>query len=268
MKQKSYYKILQVDASAEPEVIAAAYKRLAQKYHPDTNSSPAANLRMQEINKAYAILRNADARTQHDQELLSSSAVVDLQTEAAEQRRREEAEATRRQAAYVQQQQAQAIIAHRRHILIFTGLLCIIFINVTVTTIAIIQPKITRSSQNVVGIWGGEWTDNTGYVYNCRIKIKIDSDNDVAGSITWTLKDSPRRDEQLKIGRQATAYVKGTFNPKHRLVTMGSYRQDDPYDVVDVNEYRLYLLADNSTMSGETFNDGVWEGNLSATRQE
>ena len=33
---KNYYEILQVSPNAEPTVIAAAYKRLAQRYHPDT----------------------------------------------------------------------------------------------------------------------------------------------------------------------------------------------------------------------------------------
>jgi curved DNA-binding protein CbpA len=31
------YKILQVDSEAEDEVIQAAYRRLARKYHPDVN---------------------------------------------------------------------------------------------------------------------------------------------------------------------------------------------------------------------------------------
>jgi len=35
--QEDYYKILQVDSAADPDIIAVAYKRLARKYHPDTN---------------------------------------------------------------------------------------------------------------------------------------------------------------------------------------------------------------------------------------
>ena len=33
---KNYYEILQVSPHAEPEGITAAFKKLAQKYHPDT----------------------------------------------------------------------------------------------------------------------------------------------------------------------------------------------------------------------------------------
>jgi len=63
---KNYYRILQVDPSAEPEVIVAAYKRLALKYHPDTNKSSEALGRMQEINEAYSILNDPVKRSNYN----------------------------------------------------------------------------------------------------------------------------------------------------------------------------------------------------------
>jgi curved DNA-binding protein CbpA len=36
------YKVMQVDPEAEGEVIQAAYRRLARKYHPDLASGPEA----------------------------------------------------------------------------------------------------------------------------------------------------------------------------------------------------------------------------------
>ncbi|MFU8771626.1 MAG: J domain-containing protein [Anaerolineales bacterium] len=66
MAEKNYYRILQIDPSADPEVIAAAYKRLSMKYHPDTNRSPDANQRMQEINEAYRVLSDPDQRARYD----------------------------------------------------------------------------------------------------------------------------------------------------------------------------------------------------------
>ncbi|MCX5799662.1 MAG: DnaJ domain-containing protein, partial [Proteobacteria bacterium] len=50
---EDYYEILQVHHLAEPEVIQAAYRKLAQKYHPDIDKSPAAVERMKKINIAY-----------------------------------------------------------------------------------------------------------------------------------------------------------------------------------------------------------------------
>ena len=61
-----YYRVLQVDPDAEPAVIVAAYRKLAAKYHPDVNSSPEANTRMQEINAAYGVLGDPAIRAEYD----------------------------------------------------------------------------------------------------------------------------------------------------------------------------------------------------------
>lgn len=64
---RDYYRILQVDPDAEPEVIHAAYRRLAAKYHPDVNHTPVAAERMREINAAYDVLRDPEQRAMYDQ---------------------------------------------------------------------------------------------------------------------------------------------------------------------------------------------------------
>jgi curved DNA-binding protein CbpA len=61
------YKVLQVDPEAEDEVIAAAYRRLAAKYHPDV-AGPEGSARMVAINAAWAVLRDPAARAAHDRE--------------------------------------------------------------------------------------------------------------------------------------------------------------------------------------------------------
>ncbi len=63
-----FYEALQVSPKAEQEVIEAAYKRLALKYHPDLNATPEATRRMQELNAAYAILSNPERRVEYDLE--------------------------------------------------------------------------------------------------------------------------------------------------------------------------------------------------------
>jgi curved DNA-binding protein CbpA len=61
------YRVLQVDPSADPEVIEAAYKRLARKYHPDHNSADArAEELMKRINEAFRVLGKPDLRADYD----------------------------------------------------------------------------------------------------------------------------------------------------------------------------------------------------------
>ncbi len=60
------YKILQVDPEAEDEVIQAAYRRLAQKYHPDRSSGQAAIERMVAINAAWETIGDPKRRASFD----------------------------------------------------------------------------------------------------------------------------------------------------------------------------------------------------------
>ena len=67
-KLTDYYRILQVDPEADPDVVEAAYKRLARKYHPDLNPEPGANQRMKDINLAYETLGDPERRAEYHQD--------------------------------------------------------------------------------------------------------------------------------------------------------------------------------------------------------
>jgi curved DNA-binding protein CbpA len=60
------YKILQVDPEAEDEVITAAYRRLARKYHPDLAEGPDASARMAAINAAWELIGDPAKRAAYD----------------------------------------------------------------------------------------------------------------------------------------------------------------------------------------------------------
>jgi DnaJ domain/Exodeoxyribonuclease X-like C-terminal len=60
------YKVLQVDSEAEDEVIQAAYRRLARKYHPDLAATPEAAVRMSAINAAWELIGDPAARAAFD----------------------------------------------------------------------------------------------------------------------------------------------------------------------------------------------------------
>lgn len=64
---QDYYQILQVHSSASQEVIRAAYRALAQRYHPD-NAGPDGEARMVEINSAYEVLGDPGRRAEYDRD--------------------------------------------------------------------------------------------------------------------------------------------------------------------------------------------------------
>ncbi len=62
------YRILQISNDAEAEVISAAYRSLAKKYHPDQNKSFQAETRMRDLNWAYDLLSDSIRRKAWDME--------------------------------------------------------------------------------------------------------------------------------------------------------------------------------------------------------
>lgn len=65
---KNYYKTLHVHPDADPEIIDVAFRRLAQKYHPDINKDENSASVMAEINEAHKILGNSESRKKYDKE--------------------------------------------------------------------------------------------------------------------------------------------------------------------------------------------------------
>ena len=63
----TYYDVLQVERDATPERVRAAYRKLAQKYHPDKMPGNVnAGRAMSAINAAYEVLSDAHRRAEHD----------------------------------------------------------------------------------------------------------------------------------------------------------------------------------------------------------
>jgi curved DNA-binding protein CbpA len=67
----TYYTMLMLAESADQEIISTVYRKLAQRYHPDVDTSAEAARRMAEINEAYQTLRNPERRNAYDAWLAS-----------------------------------------------------------------------------------------------------------------------------------------------------------------------------------------------------
>jgi len=64
---KDFYDILGVSKNDSPDKIKAAYRKLAIKYHPDTNpGNEDALAKMKEINEAFEVLSNKSQRAEYD----------------------------------------------------------------------------------------------------------------------------------------------------------------------------------------------------------
>lgn len=68
MKKRDYYEVLGISKNADEKTIKRAYRKLAKKYHPDTNQgNQSAEQKFKEITEAYEILSDPEKRKLYDQ---------------------------------------------------------------------------------------------------------------------------------------------------------------------------------------------------------
>lgn len=68
MSKRDYYEVLGVERGADDKEIKKAYRRLAQKYHPDRNpNDETAAEKFREVSDAYEVLADGDKRAAYDQ---------------------------------------------------------------------------------------------------------------------------------------------------------------------------------------------------------
>lgn len=68
---KDYYKILEISYDADIAAIKVAYRKQALKWHPDKHPNMDVKSIMQDINEAYAILKDPLKRARYDEEYKS-----------------------------------------------------------------------------------------------------------------------------------------------------------------------------------------------------
>ena len=69
MKYKNYYEILGVNRKSSLQDIKLSYRKLAKKYHPDTNKEPGSETMFKDVNEAYDTLTTDEKRRKYDRQV-------------------------------------------------------------------------------------------------------------------------------------------------------------------------------------------------------
>ncbi|MEM9418056.1 MAG: J domain-containing protein [Planctomycetota bacterium] len=67
VKFEDYYQVLGVARDASADEIKRAYRKLAQKLHPDRNDAPDADEQFSKVSEAYEVLKDPEKRNRYDQ---------------------------------------------------------------------------------------------------------------------------------------------------------------------------------------------------------
>jgi hypothetical protein len=130
---------------------------------------------------------------------------------------------------------------------------------------AVAQPT-SEADRTALGTrWTGPWEDGP-FLFDADLQLKIDRQNQLEGSITWTIRRSPRPSDQAKIGLTGVEHVKGRYSPGARLLSFDGDRKDDPHSIIGLDKYRLLLSENGNRMGGITWNHGKWDGRFFLSR--
>ncbi len=122
------------------------------------------------------------------------------------------------------------------------------------------KPAQAAGAASVAGSWSGSWVAPEGYSYAAAMRLEMGADYGVQGQITWTLEQSPRKEERSKIGLTGIEYVRGTFDPASGVLLMEGYEKADPNAILGLDRYRLFLAENGTVIGGITWHHGEWTG--------
>ena len=122
------------------------------------------------------------------------------------------------------------------------------------------------TTAEVVGNWQGQWINPSGHVYHAKMQLSSTSDGSILGKIQWTLKQSPRAEEQAKLEMTGTEFISGTYDPANKVLIFEGISKTDPNNILGLDKYKLLLADNGNVMGGITWNHGSWLGVFSLTR--
>lgn len=118
------------------------------------------------------------------------------------------------------------------------------------------------------GPWRGTWTGGagSGSEFQAELNFTMDLQGHVQGQFRWMLVQSPRHEDQAKIGMRGVEHVEGSFDIQTGSLTLRGTRIDDPNHVIGPDVYRLVVSPNGQYIVGISENGGNWQGRIELTR--
>ena len=120
----------------------------------------------------------------------------------------------------------------------------------------------------LAGPWRGVWTrKNSEYEYQAELRFAAPVKGKITGEIRWMLVQSPRVEEQDKIGLRGTEYLEGNYDARTHVANVAGVRLDDPNGILGPDDYRFLMSPDGTQMIGLSLtSDSNWAGRLDLSR--
>lgn len=145
------------------------------------------------------------------------------------------------------------------------------FVLLFVVTFGLLLPVYAEEPVNgdralLASPWKGYWISPKGFLFTANVRLRVSQDFSVEGEIGWVLERSPREEDKPKLGLSATEYVRGSYDPRARILRLEGYRKDDPNQVIGLDKYHLVLADSSQVLGGITWDHGTWQGLISLSR--
>ena len=124
----------------------------------------------------------------------------------------------------------------------------------------------TTAWQDGASAGGSVGGAGSGSEFQAELNFTMDLQGRVQGQFSWMLVQSPRQEDQAKIGMRGVEHVEGSFDIQTGSLTLRGTRTDDPNHVIGPDVYRLVVSPNGQYIVGMSENGGNWQGRLELTR--
>ncbi len=114
--------------------------------------------------------------------------------------------------------------------------------------------------------WDIEWRNPEGHFYTADLLLQT-TGNKVEGAFTWTLRASPRAEEQGKIGLTGVERFQGIYDVHSGTLIFDGLTLEDPNTILGLDQYRLLVSPGARRILGMTSHGGAWTGELKGERR-